>query len=225
MVAAAIVGGGVASSLIGADAAGDAADAQAGAAQDAARIQREMFEMVRKDLAPYRDFGQSVLGPMGNMLTGNPAQVMAQLESLPGYQFALQQGLRATQNAFGPRGLGLSGAALRGAGDYATGLAHTTFGDQYNRLMGAAQLGQNSAAQTGAMGTQAGQGIGAALMAGGQAGAAGILGQANAINNAIGQGSNMFLTNSLMQNMGYPGLFGGGGPGPNSIMGTATNWG
>jgi hypothetical protein len=59
----------------------------------------------------------------------------AQLEALPGYQFTLAQGLQANQNAMAAKGLGVSGAAMKGAATYATGLANQTYGDQFNRLM------------------------------------------------------------------------------------------
>jgi hypothetical protein len=69
----------------------------------------------------------------------------AQLEALPGYQFTLAQGLQANQNAMAAKGLGVSGAAMKGAATYATGLANQTYGDQFNRLM----QGANFTASTG----------------------------------------------------------------------------
>lgn len=59
----------------------------------------------------------------------------AQLAALPGYQFALAQGLQANQNAMAAKGLGVSGAAMKGAATFATGLADQTYGQQFNRLM------------------------------------------------------------------------------------------
>jgi hypothetical protein len=56
----------------------------------------------------------------------------AQLEQTPGYQFNLAQGLKATQNSAAARGLGVSGAALKGAATYATGLADSTYQNQFN---------------------------------------------------------------------------------------------
>lgn len=58
----------------------------------------------------------------------NPTQ--AGLEQTPGYQFTQQQGLMATQNAAAAQGLGVSGAALKGAAGYATGLANSTYNQQ-----------------------------------------------------------------------------------------------
>lgn len=60
-------------------------------------------------------------------LTAQFAPTMAQLAATPGYQFTLQQGLESTQNAAAARGLGVSGAALKAASNYATGLAQQTY--------------------------------------------------------------------------------------------------
>ena len=49
------------------------------------------------------------------------------LESTPGYQFTLNQGEKAVQNSAAARGLGVSGAALKGAATYATGLSDSTY--------------------------------------------------------------------------------------------------
>ncbi len=58
----------------------------------------------------------------------------ATLRQTPGYQFALSQGLQATQNSAAARGLGVSGAALKGAATFATGLADNTYQQQFNQL-------------------------------------------------------------------------------------------
>ena len=78
---------------------------------------------------------------------GLGANQQAALEKTPGYQFTRDQGLRAVQNAAAAKGRGVSGSALAGAADYATGLADTTFNTQFkNMLTGEAQTyGQNLA--------------------------------------------------------------------------------
>jgi hypothetical protein len=118
------------------------------------------------------------------------------LEKTPGYQFNLTQGLKSTQNSAAARGLGSSGAELKGAASYATGLADSTYQNQfnnantnqtnaYNRLMGLATLGEGAAAQTGAYATQTGQSIGNNTIQGGNAQAAGLTGAANSLNNGV----------------------------------------
>jgi hypothetical protein len=67
------------------------------------------------------------------------------LENTPGYQFTLGQGLESTQNSAAARGLGSSGAALKGAATYATGLADQTYQNQANLMLQSASGYQNSA--------------------------------------------------------------------------------
>jgi hypothetical protein len=122
--------------------------------------------------------GPDYLTQAAGMVPGQMTQ--AELEQTPGYQFDLSQGLKAVQSAAAARGLGVSGASLKGAGTYATGLANKTYLDQFNvgqkrfedtlnlntgqqtnlqnqfnRLNSVATIGENAAAQTGAQGTSA----------------------------------------------------------------------
>lgn len=60
---------------------------------------------------------------------------MAGLEATPGYQFVRDQGLRATQNSFAAQGLGSSGPALAGAAQFASGLASTTYNQQFQNWL------------------------------------------------------------------------------------------
>ena len=76
----------------------------------------------------------------------------AALEATPGYQFNLAQGLQAAQNSAAARGLGVSGAALKGAASYATGLADSTYQNQFANAMAYAQATQGTANQFGNIG-------------------------------------------------------------------------
>ena len=173
----------LAAGAMGAGASLYGASKQAQAAGDAAAVQQHMYDTTRADLAPYNQGGQKSFVEANKLLLGSPGQVQAQLEGLPGYQFAKTQGLKSVQNSAAARGLGVSGAALKGAASYATGLADQTYGEQFNRLMASAGLGENAAAHTGNAGSQAATGIGNALIqqgnayAGGAAGVASGLGQ------------------------------------------------
>jgi hypothetical protein len=60
---------------------------------------------------------------------------MAGLAQTPGYQFTLQQALQAQQNSATARGLGVSGAQLRGAADYAGGVASQTYNQQLQNAL------------------------------------------------------------------------------------------
>lgn len=210
MVATAIIG----SAVVGAGASIAGANAQADATKNASAQQMAMYQQTRKDLQPYQQFGQVGANMLQSQLPQLTAPIVmdeATLRNTPGYQFNLQQGLKSVQNGAASRGLGVSGASMKGAASYATGLADSTYQSQfnnavtnqtnaYNRLMGVAQLGENAAAQTGAYGTQTAQSIGNNTIQGGNAQAAGYLGAANALTNGVNNfaGYNM-LTKGLYQ--------------------------
>lgn len=141
----------------------------------------------------------------------------AHLEQTPGYQFNLTQGLKSVQNAASARGLGSSGAALKGAASYATGLADSTYQqqfanevtnqtNQYNRLSGLMTSGQNAAAGLGTTSAQVGSNIANTSIGAGNAAAAGTIGSAGAISGGINNAANMYYMNQLMQ-----GMYGGSG--------------
>lgn len=123
------------------------------------------------------------------------------LEATPGYQFTRSQGLKSVQNGAAARGLGISGAALKGAADYATGLAQNTYqANLLNPLSSLASLGENAAAQTGKLGTEGTASAGAGIVGAGNAQAAGLIGGANAIGGAANNLANYQLYNRLTQN-------------------------
>lgn len=143
--------------------------------------------------------------------------VQAQLESLPGYQFARDQGIKSITNAIGSRGL--TGAQAKGIARFVTGLADSTYGEQVSRLTGAAALGENAAAQTGNLATQTGSNVGQALIGAGQATAAGQVGSANAISGGISGLSNIYLANKLLGGGIYGTAAGGGGAAASDLAG------
>lgn len=145
-----------------------AAKAQEKAAKIASQTQLDMFEQTKKLLAPYVNWGvegiDALKSRMGE-LTSSFNPTMEQLEKTPGYQFALQQGLKSTQNSYAAKGLGVSGAAIKGGADYATGLASQTYqqqfqndlaqkAQQFNMLLNPVQIGAGAASGQGQLGTQ-----------------------------------------------------------------------
>jgi hypothetical protein len=231
MGATAVIGSGLlgaASNIFGAS---SAANAQKKAAQTAANTQLMMFNAMSKDLAPYRAIGGQASDYIGNNLQSLIAPInmdQASLEKTPGYQFTLKQGLKAVQNSAAARGLGVSGAAMKGASDYATGLANKTYLDQFNvantnatntwnRLFGTAGLGANAAAMTGQAGLTTGQGIGNNLMSAGNAQAGANMAMGNA-------GANLFNGlggYAMYQSLKNPGggFWGSGGNNSNAWAG------
>lgn len=218
-VAGLLLGGGqLAAGLLGKQSADKAAQLQSQALKDANALQLLMYQQTRKDLGAYRNFGAVGMNKLLSSLDSltkpfNPT--MAQLEKTPGYQFTLQEGLKAKQNAYTAQGLGLSGTAMKGAEDYAAGLASTTFQQQlqdymaqnaqkYNMLMGLTQIGAGAAAGTAGAGQFAGANIGAGLAGIGQAQAAGLMAGTNALTGGINNALNSVYQWNLMNRM-YPG--------------------
>jgi hypothetical protein len=68
---------------------------------------------------------------------------MEGLAQTPGYQFTLDQGLKAVQSSAAARGLGMSGAAMRGAADYASGKASETYNQQLTNALNINTQGLN----------------------------------------------------------------------------------
>lgn len=106
----------------------------------------------------------------------------------PDYQFALQQGQQALDNSASAHGNLLSGQQQIGVTNYAQGLASQQYNNFMNRLQGSAVQGQ----QAGGALANAALGQGSALAGltaqSGNVGAAGTVGQANALNSGIQNG-------------------------------------
>lgn len=275
-----IIGGAIfGSALLGGSAAKSAASTQADAANKASDNTMKMYDQNRTDLAPYRSLGAgstpSLIEAMGytpqfdsqGNLTGmtkNPDNMLQQqfnggapfsfnpsdLEKYPGYQFALQQGMRGVNASAAAKGLGVSAGNIRGAADYASGLASQTYGNAYNqalgtyqtnygnalntfntnytsaaqnanRLAGLVQTGQNSATQTAAQGLTATGIAGNFATSGAAATAAGTVGAANALTGALGTGINTYMQQQYLNKMPNNALP-GGGSGTNTSAGG--NW-
>lgn len=198
----AILGSSAISAVAGAYGASKASDAQQAAAAEAGRIALQQYDKTRKDLSPYRQLGLKYATELDERMPQltSDINIDKQLKdpnsiAARAYDFTKTQGLKAVQNSAAARGLGVSGAALKGATQFTTGLADNTYrnlfdmerlnrGDQYSRLKGLVDVGQTAAAATGAAGTAAANTQASAAMAGGNAQAAGYMGIANAVSGA-----------------------------------------
>lgn len=213
-VATAIIGSAVIGAGASIYASGQAADAQTEAANTAATTQRQQYQQTRSDLLPYQQLGQAA----GDKLKANdyytaPINLTQDwLESTPGYQFTKTQGLKSVQNAAAARGLGNSGAALKGAATFATGLADNTYKTQFdvantnqtnafNRLKSLVDTGENAGAQTGVVGANAANQTSAAQIGAGNAQAASYNAMGGAVTNAA---------NNVGGYVAYKGLYGSG---------------
>lgn len=208
-VAGATVIGGVLSS----NAAGNAADAQAGAANNASATQLKMYNQTRDDQAPWRAAGGTAIGQLGaGTVAGgefNRNFTMSDFNADPGYQFRMDQGSKALQASAAARGGLMSGGTLKSLDRYGQDYASNEYSNAYNRfnndqttrfnrLSTIAGLGQTSTAQTGAAGTAAAGQIGSNMIGAGNAQAAGYVGQANAVNSGISSLGNFYQQQQYM---------------------------
>lgn len=144
--------GNVASAAIQANAISSAADKQAATAKYAQDLIQGRYDTTRDDFSTYRDLGNVganrllagldefaapnspwAMPLQQNLPTVPQAMTIDNLRSTPGYQFTLDQGLKSTQNSAAARGLGVSGAALKGAAAYATGLSDQTYNQRFQQ--------------------------------------------------------------------------------------------
>lgn len=75
--------------------------------------------------------------------TQNPMEFF--LRSIPGYQFAFNEGQRAVQSSAASRGTLLTGGTLKALTRYGTGVADQLYGDMVNRYLSLADLGLRGA--------------------------------------------------------------------------------
>lgn len=214
-VATAIVGSAVVGAASTAYAANKAADAQTQAANKAAQTQLSMYDKTRQDLSPYRDLGKQAGDTMSAKLSDLTAPVSVNpddFKNSEAYNFLQTQGMKGVQNSAAARGLASSGAALKGASTFLSGLNsqfyQQNFNNQvtnqtnsYNRLKGLIDTGENASAQTGSAGTAAATGAANAQIGAGNAQAA----AANATGGAVANAAN-----NIGGYVAYKGLYGGG---------------
>jgi hypothetical protein len=193
---AASAGSGILSGILGGGAASKAAAEQTAADQQALQFQEGVYANTQANLSPYISTGQNALGSVAQLYglatpggpgagTGNALQAYQAYQKTPFYQFPLQQGTQTLQNSGAARGLTLSGGQSNALQAYGQGYASQNFGNYIQGLTGLAGLGQSSAVSLGSQGNQASQQVGNVLNNLGNAQAAGTVGQASGINNAL----------------------------------------
>jgi hypothetical protein len=196
-------------------ATGNAAELQYLTSQDAIAFQKEMFEKQLELGQPYREAGYGGLTRLNQMLPNLTSPVTAaDIQNMPGYQFAVKQG---TGGAMQGMNVGGGGSNVQRAGqkfaiDYTMGTALPQLMQQkrdiYNTLSGVANIGQmqpGAGAAAGTLGTNvantmmgSASNIGQLGVAGANALASGQIGAANAYGNTIGQLGNAGMMYALL---------------------------
>jgi hypothetical protein len=189
-LAPALVAGGatVAGGLIQGSAARSASRAQQASADAAVAEQRRQFDLTRSDQQPWLQAGQNALARL---------QDPNAFQADPGYNFARNEGMRGIERSAAARGGATGGNALRALSQFNQGMADQSYGNWWNRQAGLAGVGQASAQSLGALGAQTASNIGNSLMAGGDARASGIAGQANALSGGLAGLSNIWQYNRM----------------------------
>jgi hypothetical protein len=213
----AIVAGGT--TLIGSSmqsrAAGQAAQAQAGAAQAGIGEQARQFDEMRRLLAPFVEVGPEALQAQRAQLgLEGPEAQRAAIEQIAGGQL-LQELTRQGEQALLQRASatgGLRGGNLQAAlAQFRPAMLQAALDQQYARLGGLTTLGQQSAAGVGSAGMQTGVNTAELLGRAGAAQAGGIIGSAAPFVQAAGLPLQFA---AFQQGRGAPGfgnLFGGAG--------------
>lgn len=215
-VAAAILGSaavGAGASLLGANkqaqASKDAAKAQLQATQLGIKSQEKALERQIGLQEPFRQFGMNALAEYPGAAAYTPFG-MDQFTADPGYQFRMAEGLKALERSAASRGILSSGQTLKDITRFGQDAASQEYQNAFERYLRERQaklapleyqigIGQNAAAGQGAdIGTSSGR-TNEMILGGGNAQAAGYIGQANAYTsglsnatNALMQGANMY---------------------------------
>jgi hypothetical protein len=220
--------------MIASSGAKKAARTQERAAQDATAAQERMFQRQTELQEPFRQGGltaqqeiMQLLGIGGDKAAagyGSMAKAFGtdQFQQDPGYAFRQAEGMKALERSAAARGNLLSGSTLKGVQRFGQDLASQEYQNAFNRfqversarlnplqsLMGSGQSATN--VLTGAAG-QMGQNQASNIYNAGAARASGYVGQANALNTALGQiggiATNYPMQNAMMNyyNSGAPG--------------------
>lgn len=214
-VAVAVAGGAVVGAVVQGSSSRSAANTQSQAGQAAIAEQQREFDIGQANLAPYR--AEGLLGLQQLDQDAGPGGVLNKpfnfdITQDPGYQFRLDQGLKGVGNSAAAAGTQLSGATLKELQEFGSSYASGEFNAAFNRdlatkqdVLGTdlARVGIGSGATT--TGVNAGNSvagsIGNTITGIGNAQAAGIIGQGNAIGGALsGIGSSLLLSSLLNQN-------------------------
>ena len=209
------------------DAAAQSAAVQKEMADQSIAAQKEMYQQGRTDLAPYREGGVTaqnqlfqMLGLGGDTTAANYGKYakdfgMSDFTTDPGYQFRLEQGMKALNASAAAKGMGVSGANIKGATEYGQNMGSQEYQNAFNRyqtnrnnqispLMDFTRFGQASAAGSAAAASNLGSNLGTTYSNlgtnlgktatdAGAAEAGGYIAGGNAINQTIGNLGNQYM--------------------------------
>ena len=170
----------------------------AGAASAAAAEQRFAGQVARGDTSAWRVSGQSAVNQLARLLglgklkydyeavgsgqgpnnfalvdSSNAAEeqrnALAEWERDPGYQWRMDEGIRARDRSASSKGMLLSGAQKKAITNWGQGLASEEYGNYFNRLAALSGIGSQAATQGSGMNLDAASRAGASEIQAGQA--------------------------------------------------------
>lgn len=212
-VAAAVVTTAVVSTKLQSDAAGRAAKRAENATRDANQMQADQYWQTREDNLPLMDLRNTLLPRIQELAQQDSGVTPQEVLSDPGYQFGMDQGTRALQGSAAARGGLYSGATMKALNKFGNDYATTKFGDvfnrkqtvignNFNRAMGAAGMGQAGVQQTQQAGSNYANNVGQNLLSNASFQGAAGMAQANAWGNVLNRGSSYgmdYLQNKYMK--------------------------
>jgi hypothetical protein len=239
--AAAVLGSAAIGAVSSSRASSKAARAQERATQEAAAVQREALARQEELSRPFRETGieaQNALARMSGLGADTGAAdygmlgrqfTEADLMTDPGYGFRLREGMRDLDRRLSAGGRMFSGGALKAGQQYGQELASQEYQNAFTRAMDLRMQRANALAGLYGGGLQATTGfgrdvgesaanVGNLVTSGGAARASGYVGQANALNQALGTGANYLMQRDLLNRI-YPMGGGGGTPSGDGAQG------
>ena len=176
----------------------EAAATTAESTDRATELQRQMYEEGVARQKPFLDTGTEFFNRLAELQRGGPSAAQNFLQMDPGYAFRLGEGMKALEASRAAKGGLLSGATGKALQRYGQEMGSQEYGNAFNRfqteranrlqpLSGLTTLGQAAASNQGAAAGAFGQTAGNLTTDIGAAQAAGGIGSANAITNALNQ--------------------------------------
>jgi len=181
--------GGYLASQGASDAASTAAQASGEASAASIAEQRRQYDQNRADQAPYLAAGTGAVNRLaagvgygGEFGAATPFNFQYDQNADPGYGFRFDQGMRAVNASMAAKGMGISGAGIKGATEFGQGMGSQEYNNAFNRyvtgfnantgernslfnrLSGVSGTGQTATNQIGAQGANMAGNIGTSLM-------------------------------------------------------------
>lgn len=204
-----------------------AAHAQEQASNAAITEQQNEYNQTRADYAPWRAAGSSALGALmsayglgGSSSLGSAGHTPAGTQGTeggtsgpyggffasPGYQWQLDQGIKAIDHGAAANGQLGSGATIKAEQRYAEGLAGQDFGNYTSGLANIAGLGTSGTNATTAAGTTAASNISNELINSGNARASSYANAGSSVNSGISNVMSAYLMRNAFNGSSYPGM-------------------